>query len=139
MGRLLTDEVQRVAAWVASRTGQDTTWGECYALGIERDGEIVSGVVFNNFNGVSASAHIAVDKPGKDMLLLIRSACDYAFRHAGLKRLTGMVPASSPKVMEFDLKIGFQYECTMKEAAYDGSDLNVLVMWARTCPWLPKD
>lgn len=139
MGRLVFDDVPRVAEWVAQRTGQDTTWGACYAIGVERDGEITAGVVLNNWNGASATAHIAVDKPGKDMVAMFGAVCDYAFRHAGLKRLTGLVPASDQKVFDFDLKIGFQYECTMREAAHDGGDLHVLVMWARTCPWLRKD
>lgn len=139
MGTVVTDQPLRVASWVAGKVGQDTPWGDCYALGVERGGEIVSGVVLNNFNGVNATAHIAVDRPGKDTLALFRAVCDYAFRRAGLKRLTGMVPASDAKVLDFDLRIGFAYECTMQGAAHDGGDLHVLVMWARTCPWLQKD
>ena len=139
MGTVVTDQPLRIAGWVAKKVGQETSWGDFYALGVERDGEIVAGVVLNNFNGVNATAHIAIEKPGKDMLHLFRVVSDYAFRHAGLKRLTGMVPASSTKVLDFDLRIGFAYECTMQGAAQDGGDMHVLVMWARTCPWLKKD
>jgi RimJ/RimL family protein N-acetyltransferase len=139
MGRLVFDQTPRVAEWVAKRTGQETTWGACQAFGVERGNELTAGVVLNNFNAASATAHIAVDKPGKDMLAMFSLVCDYAFRHAKLRRLTGMVPASDPKVLEFDLRIGFEIECTMKEAAYDGGDLHVLVMWARKCPWLHKE
>lgn len=138
MGRLVLHEPERVGQWVASKTGQLTTWGNFVAFGAERDGDLVAGVVLNQFNGVSALAHIAVERPGKDMIQLFQVACDYAFRHAGLRRLTGMVPASMPEVLKFDQKIGFRYECTLQEAAFDGSDLVVLVMWARTCPWLQR-
>lgn len=138
MGRLVYDQVPRVAEWVAQLTGQDTPWGDCYAMGVERSGQLVAGVVINLWNGVNATAHIAVTKPGKDMLMLFRAVCDYAFRQGGLKRLTGMVPASMPKVLAFDKRLGFEEEFVMREAAFDGGDLHVLVMWARTCPWLQE-
>ncbi len=138
MGRLVFDQVPRVAQWVAERVGQDTSWGDCYAIGVEREGVLVSGVVVNNFNGSNATAHIAVERPGKDMLALFRAVCDYAFRHCKLKRLTGMVPASEPKTIAFDKRLGFEEEFVMQQAAHDGGALHLLVMWASACRWLPN-
>lgn len=138
MGRLVTDQKERVAQWVAARVEQSASWGAFYAMGIERNGEIVAGVVVNNFNGVNATAHIAIDRPGKDTILLLRAVADYAFRQCRLKRLTGLVPASSPDVLAFDLHIGWEEEFVMPCAAPDGGPLHVLVMWPDKCRWLEK-
>lgn len=136
MGRLVIDQKERVADWVARRVEQSASWGSFYAMGVERDGELVAGVVVNNYNGANATCHIAIDRPGKDTITLLRAVADYAFRHCKLKRLTGLVPASKPEVLEFDLHLGWEMEFVMRSAAYDGGDLHVLVMWPDKCRWL---
>lgn len=134
-GRLVFDDTKRVSAWVGDRCKQTSNWGDCYAIGAERDGEIVAGIVLNNYNGSNAFAHIAIEKPGKDTFALCRAFCDYAFRHCGLKRLTATASLENPELIEFDLKLGFENEFVMRDAARDG-DLQVMVMWADKCPWL---
>lgn len=136
MNRLVFDESARVGQWVADRVEQTASWGSFYAMGTERDGELVAGIVCNNFNGSNATVHIAVEKPGKDMIALFRAFCDYAFNQCKLKRITGLVPADLPKVLEFDKKLGFEHEFVMKDAAPGGADLHVLVMRPETCRWL---
>lgn len=133
--RLVFDERERVAKWVADKVDQKSDWGSFYAMGAERDGELVAGIVMNNFNGANAVAHIAIAKPGKDTYALFRAFSDYAFRQCGLRRLTGLVPSDMPKVLAFDLRLGFEEEFIMRSAAPDGHDMHVLVMWADTCPW----
>lgn len=136
--RLVLDEKERVGAWVAERVEQSAGWGDFYAMGAERNGELVAGVVLNNYNGANATAHICVTKPGKDMLLLFREFCVYAFRIAKLKRITGLVPADKPRVYAFDKHLGFEDEFVMRGAAPGGVDMHVLVMWHDKCPWLEK-
>lgn len=138
MGRLVTDQKERVAEWVAQRVEQSASWGSFYAMGVERDGELVAGVVVNNYNGANATCHIAIDSPGKDTITLLRAVADYAFRQCKLKRLTGLVPASKQDVLDFDLHIGWEKEFLMRCGAPDGGDLHVLVMWPDKCRWLEK-
>lgn len=130
---------ERVGKWVADRVEQSTGWGGFFAMGAERHGELVAGIVMNNYNGVNATCHIAIAKPGKDMIELLRAFAHYAFRQCRLKRLTGMVPASKPDVLKFDLNIGWQEEFVMQDAAQDGGPLHILKMTPDTCRWLePK-
>lgn len=138
MNRMVFDDKERVGAWVASRVDQKASWGSFYAMGCERNGELVAGAVINNYNGSNATGHLAIDKPGKDMLALFHHVCDYAFRHCKLNRLTIMVPSNLPDVIAFDQRIGFEPEFVMKKAGPDGSDLHVMVMWPDRCPWLAK-
>lgn len=134
--RFIFDDKHRVGAWVAGRTDQRCSWGDFYAMGAERDGEIVAGIVFNNFNGSNATCHIAISKPGKYLPSLFSEFCRYAFDVAGVNRLTGMVPSDMPKVLAFDKHLGFEEEFVMRGAAPGGADMHVLVMWREKCRWL---
>lgn len=139
MTRLVFEQKDRIGQWVADQVEQTAPWGSFYAMGAENDhGEIVAGIVLNNYNGANATAHIAIAKPGKYLHALLREFCNYAFVQCGLKRLTGMVPLSMPKVIAFDKKLGWEEEFVMKDGAPDG-DMQVLVMWADKCPWLERN
>jgi len=54
--RLVFDDKKRVGAWVAEEVQQRSEWGSFYAMGAEIDGQLVSGIVFNNFNESNATA-----------------------------------------------------------------------------------
>lgn len=111
------------------------SWGDFYAMGAEVNGELVAGIVFNGWNGVNATAHIAITKPTRVFLQLLESAADYAFRVGGLKRLTGLVDMSNEKARKLDEHIGFEPECVIKGAAKDGGDIQVYVLWPDKCRW----
>ena len=134
--RFVFDDKHRVGAWVAEQTGQTGGWGDFYAMGAERNGEIIAGIVFNNYNGSNATCHIAITKPGKYMPHLFRKFCDYAFNVAGVNRLTGMVPSDMPNVLKFDKHLGFEEEFVMKQGAPGGADMHFLVLWRDKCKWL---
>ena len=137
--RLVFDRKDLIGAWVAAQTGQDTSWGDFYAMGVMQDSSVIAGIVFNNFNGANATCHIAVEKPGKSMIKLLQAAYDYAFNQCKLKRLTGMVPTSEPDTIAFDQHLGWEYEFTMKDAHPEG-DMVILVMTPESGKrWKVKD
>lgn len=133
---LVFNDKERVGAWVAKQVEQTASWGSFYAMGIECNGGLVAGIVVNNFNGVNATCHIAVAKPTRDLPDLLLHISRYAFVQCKLRRLTGMVPASKPKVIAFDKHLGFEDEFVMPSAAADGGALVVLVLWPDKCRWL---
>lgn len=137
MANLVLNDRERVADWVAGKVAQRVPWEGYNAFGVEMDGQIVSGVVIHQINGANAFCHIAIEKPNKTMLALFHVVCDYTFRQLGLKRLTGLVPSNEEHIVRFDMRLGFEIEFIMKDAAV-GADLVGLVMWADKCPWLPK-
>jgi len=138
MAKLVFDQSARIGAWVAEITGQSSSWGSFYAMGVMSGEDILAGVVVNNHNGANATCHIAVVKQTKMIVSLFQAVCDYAFRHCKLKRLTGMVPTNEPAVIAFDKHLGFEEEFVMKDGA-PGADMMVLVMWHDKCRWLPKE
>jgi hypothetical protein len=138
MDTLVLDQKEAIGAWVARQVGQTCEWGSFYALGVMREGEIIAGVVFNNYNGANATAHIAIARQTRLVHKMIEASFDYAFNFCKLKRLTGMVPSNEPKILAFDKHIGFEEEFVMKDGA-PGADMHVLVMWPDKCRWLRKE
>jgi RimJ/RimL family protein N-acetyltransferase len=138
MAQLVFDQPEPVSEWVAQKVGHIGSWGEYYAIGIEADGQIVAGVVINNYNGANATCHIAISKRTKLLVELFYHVCNYAFNHCKLKRLTGMVPSNEPHILAFDKHLGFEEEFVMKDGA-PGADMHVLVMRPDTCRWLRKE
>ena len=127
--RLVFDEKIRVGEWVADQMPDGASWIDYYAMGAETNGEIVSGIVFENMNGHNANVHIAVSKPTKLFLELLDHAFVYAFQTCRLRRLTGLVEADHTKALHLDLHIGFRVEAVMKGAGSSGQDLLILVLW----------
>lgn len=138
MAQLIFNDRDRVGDWVATMVGQRSSWGGFYAMGIEKDGEIVAGVVINNINGSNATCHVAIAKTNKLLPKLFEAVADYSFRQLGLKRLTGMVPSTEPHILKFDKHVGFEEEFVMKDGA-PGADMHVLVLWPHKCRWLRKE
>ena len=50
-----------VGEWVCSQTGGGYHEARSNALGLRKDGEIVAGVVYENWNGRSVFCHIAIE------------------------------------------------------------------------------
>lgn len=138
MAELVYDQKERIGAWVANMVGQGASWGDFYAIGVVRGDDIIAGVVINNYNGANATCHIAIAQQTKAIVPLFQAVCDYAFRHCGLKRLTGMVPTNEPHIIAFDKHLGFEEEFVMKDGA-PGADMQVLVMRPDNCRWLRKE
>lgn len=127
--RLVFDDKQRVADWVSDQMPNGAVWHDYYAMGAEVNGDLVSGIVFEEYNGHNANVHIAVSKPTKLFLDLLDHAFVYAFQTMGVQRLTGLVEADNHKALRLDLKIGFQVEATMTSAGSSGQDVIILVLW----------
>lgn len=138
MAELVFDKQDLIGSWVATQVGQGASWGSFYAIGVMSGGQVLAGVVINNYNGANATCHIAIAQQTKAIIPMLRAVCDYAFNHCKLKRLTGMVPSNEPKILAFDKHLGFEEEFVMKDGA-PGADMHVLVMRPDTCPWLRKE
>ena len=137
--RLVLDQHQRVAAWVAAQTDCSAeAWAGYVCLGLEDEqGKLIAGVVLEGYNGRNANVHLA--GIGRHWLNrnMLTTFFHYCFNHLGLTRLTGLVPASNADALAFDLHAGFKLEYTMTDGARDG-DLHILVMRREDCRFLPR-
>lgn len=137
---LVLDQHERVAQWVAAQAGCSAhAWAGYVCLGLEdADGMLVAGVVLESFTGRSANMHVA--GVGKNWMNrnMLTTCFLYVFKHLGLQRLTGLVPASNTAALAFDLHLGFRHEYTLVDGAKDG-DLHILCMRRADCRFLPQE
>ena len=129
VSQLVFDDKTRVGDWVANHVGQNSSWGDFYAMGAELKGELTAGVVLNNFTPCSATVHLAISKPTKLLSELLDHAFLYAFQTCKLRRLTGLVEAHNAKSLKIIKHLGFVEEGVMREAGTDAQDIIVLVLW----------
>jgi RimJ/RimL family protein N-acetyltransferase len=131
----LTADKERVGEFCTRLIG-GYFWEPYTAIGLERNGEVIGGVVYDSFYGPSISAHIA-GKPGTRWLTrsFLRAMFHYPFVQLGAKRITGPVEASNEAAIKLDQHLGFTLEATLKDAMPSG-DLLLFVMWKKDCRFL---
>ena len=107
------------------------------AIGLPRDGVLVAGVLFDNFNGPNIWMHVAA-VPGRRWLVrdYLKACFLYPFAVCGVERLWGYVNASNLEARRFDEHLGFRPQAELRGAAADGGDLIVYMMRREWCRYL---
>lgn len=124
---------ERVARFVADRLG----FGLCppfTCMGIERDGEIVGGVVFNNFEG--GSVHVTVAGEGWSRSFL-RAVGGYVFDTLGCRRMTAVT--EYPAIVDLALRLGGQVEGRLRDHFGDGRDGTIMGILRREWRYVTTD
>lgn len=129
---LIFKDHQRVGLWIAERThGEWREGGKC--IGLEKDGNLVAGVLYDYWNGSSIYAHIAVDGPiNRDFL---REIFRYPFVQLQCNVILGLVPSSNEKARQFDEHLGFKLLVDIPGGHPDGS-LRIYFMRKEDCRFL---
>lgn len=128
---------QRVIEWVGDRVDEDEFGFGAIGLGLEEDGELIAGVVFNMYTGPSISMHVAA-VPGKRWMtkdFLWRSFA-YPFLQLKCNRVTGLVRVDNLDAQRFDEHLGFKREGLIRRACTDGTDMILYGMIREECRWL---
>jgi len=130
---------QGVVEWVAKRTNEHGNFGCAQGIGWQRHGQIVAGVVYNEFNGVNCLMHVASDGSRRWLHReFLRVAFDYPFNQLKVRRVTGLVGEGNIAAREFDEHLGFTLE-TRLENAHPTGDLLIYRMWKSDCRWLNEN
>ena len=108
---------ERVAPWVAKKLF--ARFNADAAIGLERGGEMVAGVVYENWNGASFVVHIVVD--GVMTPAYLAAIFHYPFVHCGASKVIGPVAESNEESIRFVKKLGFRLEHRILDAHPDGS------------------
>lgn len=139
MRKIITDDKLRVNDWIWQRVGRETPFhppSKYQAVGVEKDGELIGGVVFSDFaTGARCTMYCA--GVGKKWLSkeLLSKCFNYAFNTAKLKVIVNIVKAGNIESVEFTKHVGFTEACRIKDAAGD-DDLVVLVLHRDNCRWI---
>lgn len=125
--------------WAVEKIGAGQFRRDAYAIGLEKDGELVAVVVFDTFSAVDAHIHIASDGTrrwmNKDLLLATFAT---AFVQWKLNRLTGVVPSKNKQAIAFDEHLGFVHEGRCPEALKD-DDIIILGMLRKRCRFITEE
>lgn len=129
----LVGDIEAVAHWVADRTGVDCFQAPYTAFGWSDDsGEILGGVVFNNWNG--ANVELSVAGRGAVTRQAFRDIAEYCFGQLGLRRITMHTRATNLRLINQAERAGFAREGYRKDWFLEG-DAIALVMLRSRCPW----
>lgn len=136
MKKVIYGQDFHIAQWVGFRIDEDN-FGQCTAIGLEEDGNLIAGVVYNLYNGPSICMHVAAE-PGKRWMTrdFLFRAFAYPFIQLGCKRVTGLVRVDNIEARRFDEHLGFVQEGVIRQGATDGTDMILYGMLKEECRWL---
>lgn len=132
---IVTDK-ERIGPWVCERTGGTYEPTTAAAIGWESEGELVAGVLYDQYNGRSICMHVAAEKPVTRTFT--KTAFDYPFNQLGVQKVIGLVDSTNDAALRFDRKLGFVEEARIKDAGKHG-DLILLTMTKERCRWLTQE
>lgn len=119
-----------VGVWVAERT---TGAYHCNstAIGLERDGKIVAGVIYENFLDTTINCHVAIDgRMNKRFLLAV---FDYPFRVCNVEKLVVLITEENAKIVRMAKNSGFTEEARIKRS---NGDMIFFTMLKSECRFL---
>lgn len=137
MRRIVTNEPQRIGQWVCARAGGFYIPEGAYAIGLEEDGEILAGVMYDHhYAGASVQAHIAA-KHGSRWLSRehLEVGFGYPFDYLKVKKIIGVVEETNFAAVRLDEHLGFTLETRIKDGCA-GGDLLVYSMTREQCRFL---
>lgn len=133
--RVISDPA-RVFAFVQSLMPMAMVAG-MKGLGLEKDGALQAGVLYEGYNGHNIFMHVAA-LPGASWLNreFLHEGFRYPFVTCGVNRVTGYVEASNAPARRFNEHLGFTEEARLAGAASDGGDVILYVMYRDQCRYL---
>lgn len=102
---------------------------------LNTDGDLLGGVLYEGCTSNCIFMHQgSFEKTWltQDMLWAV---FHYPFVQLGLGVVCGTIPSSKPELLDFNLRLGFKVEATIKDAYTDG-DLIIMAMRKPECRWL---
>lgn len=128
---------EEVCRWVADKTDDTYYPNSGVGIGIEKEGRITAGVLFNGYCGQSIQIHVAKEPDAyinREWLFVL---FDYAFRQLKVNKIIGIVDSTNTVALRFDKHIGFVQEHVIKGAGKYG-DMHILTMTRDQCRFLRK-
>lgn len=133
---MIVFDESRIGPWVCKRTGADYVQGTSTAIGLEKDGQLIAGVLYDNWNGRSVCMHVAA-QPGSRWMTreYLRVCFDYPFNQLKVNQIIGLVDSTNQQARAFDEHIGFRVAAVIPDAGRSG-DLMIYTMHRDQCRWI---
>jgi RimJ/RimL family protein N-acetyltransferase len=125
-----------VGEWVCSHTGGGYHEACSNALGLRNGkGDLIAGVIYENWNGRSVFCHIAIK--GRITPAYLAAIADYPFNVCDVEKLIASVSSANSKALALLGKMGFTEEARIHNADTAG-DIVFLTMTRDSCRFLGK-
>lgn len=135
--RMLYNEAAEAAGvkeWVQERMPYLVVWPDGVAIGVERDGDIIGGVVYEDSTPCNVNMHCA----GEGYWMTreaMRAFFIVPFLEWGKRRVTGLVPAGNDPMLRMMGHLGFTQEGYCRDAFPD-DDLVIFGMRRDECKFI---
>ena len=121
-----------VGLWVGERMEGIFPAERSVAIGLEKDGQLVAGTVYENWNGRSVMCHIAWERVTPTY---VAAVYDYAYNVCGVDKIIGPISSNHTRALRLVRKMGFSEEARLKDAAPDG-DIVLMTLTPERCRFL---
>lgn len=126
----------KVVSWVAKQTNEFGNFGTDAGIGWAKDGSLVAGVAYAEWNGPNVVCHIASDRSRRWLTRpYLWAMFDYPFNQLACNRITVCVGEGNEASRRFVTHLGFEHEATLRSAHPTG-DLLVFRMFKESCRWI---
>lgn len=122
-----------VGHWVAHQVDGGYFETRSEAIGLEKDGELIAGVIYENWNHQSIFCHIAL--LGQITPKFIAAIFHYPFEVCNVEKIIAPIRGDNRKAINLVKKMGFSEEARIKDAAPTG-DLVFYTMTRNACRFL---
>ena len=132
--RIIDKDPERCGPWIQDHGGGYYREGTT-CIGLERNGTLVAGVMYDYFNGASLYMHVAAI--GKHWLNreFLWFSFYYPFVQLGARVIIGLVESENLQARKFDEHLGFRLNQSIPDASPSG-DLLIYTMKKEDCRWL---
>lgn len=124
-----------IVDWVAGRTNEFGRFGSKIGIGWRKNGRIVAGVVYTDFNGPNVVCHIAAEGKRWATREYLRVIFDYPFVQLNCARITVCVGEGNKASRNFVEHLGFTREANLT-GAHPTGDLIIYRMRKTECRYL---
>jgi hypothetical protein len=122
-----------VGHWVADRLETGFFVGRSAALGLVRGDQIVAGVIYENWNYSSITAHMVVE--GRLNRSFLSAIFDYAYNTCGVQKVICPVYSDNDRSRKLVEKMGFAEEARLSDCQPNG-DIVVYTLKRVDCRFL---
>lgn len=125
----------RIGEWVYAKTGGTFVPEISQAIGLEQDGELIAGAVYESWNGVAMYVHLAIANKHGLTRDFIKFNFKYAFDQIGVRKLIGLVSSANSNAIKLNKHFGYEIEAVIKDGVPDG-DMLIFTMNRQQCKYL---
>ena len=122
-----------VGQWVAKQTGGIYCAAHAQAIGFERDGKLVAGIIFEDWNGKSIVCHLSIR--GHAHPKFFREIAIYAFGTCKVHKIIAPIGSDKTRMIAMAKKMGFKEEGRIVNAQPLG-DIVIFTMTGPDCRFL---